>query len=250
MILDGQIIYFLGNFKPVTKPAIKWATVSSGNYRGSDRGTGEDIYMSDITFKGTIGELATLETALNDNRTEFDITCGTGEEIFGMDIDYSGALTVSVESYGKIRKTAFMVFEMNLRLRLVDTPSFIGNAAITALRKASHQDTRESVYDVEKKWTYDRVLFASDHYSSSKQSTGTYQAQFSQTNDEMKAIRRYLLTTARATTINMPSFDDMDYPFGNVAGTGPFTVKVINWSDGGRIDPLEWGLSLTFARVF
>jgi len=250
MIWDGETIYVSQSFRPDTKPSIKWNPVSNGNRRGSDRGIAEDVYESAVLFRGTLAELTTLETVLNDNRNELEITCGTGEELFGMDLDYSGALSVSVTNYGIIPKVGFKMFEMALKLELVDTPSFIGSAAITQLRKASHQDRRNSKYDIKRNWTYDRVLFSVDHDSSAKQGEGIYTANFSQTNEEMKSIRRYLLTTARAKNIDMPDFDNMDYPFGTVAGTGPFTVKVIKWSDGGRIDPNEWKLSITFSRVF
>lgn len=250
MIWDGSTVYTVGDFKPVTLPSIKWTQVSNGNYRGSDRGISEDIFESEMNFRGTLAELTTLETELNTNRDEFSATLSTGEEIFGMDLDYSNPYTVTVIKYGKIRKVAFKVFEMSLRLRLAETPSFTGSAAISGLRKTSHQDIRESVYDIDRAFTYDRTSFYTDYNSASKQGAGTYRANFLQRNSEMKSIRRYLLTTARANNISMPSFDDMDYPFGTVAGSGPFTVKVIGWADGGRINPAEWRLSLVFARVF
>lgn len=250
MIWDGSTIYTVQNFKPETKWSVKWLKTSSGNFKGSDRGTSEDVFESSMKFRGTLADLTTLETELNSNRNTFSATFGTGEEIFGMDLDYSSPYTVSVIQYGRIQKVAFKVFEMPLKLRIISSPSFTGTAAITALRKASHSDQRESEYDITRVYTYDTDTFNFDHYSSSKQGAGIYRANFIQKNDEMKAIRRYLLTTARANSISMPSFDDMDYPFGTVAGTGPFTVKIIEWNDGGRINPLEWNLSITFARIF
>ena len=251
-------------FKPITKWAIKWhdKPLAGGNYKGSDRGIGEDVYESEITFRGTLTELTALETRLDANRSVIDdsdtYNCvfSEGEEVFGMDLDYSsvGGYQVSVIKYGKIRKVAFRVFEMNWTIRLAETPVFLATpaASLASLRKISHADTRESIYDITKHFTYDRDLFALDHYESGAANTGagTYTTTFSQTNDEMTAIRRYIMTN-RATTISpLPDFDTLVYPFGTIAGSGPFDVKIINWEDLGRIDSQEWSLRITFARIF
>jgi len=60
----------------------------------------------------------------------------------------------------------------------------------------------------------------------------------------------YLLQTVRAQTITFPTFDDITYPWGPTGGTGSFNSKIIDWKDNGRINPLEWSLSITFSRVF
>lgn len=248
MIWDSKTVYALWGYKPITKPAIKWNQFSLGNWRGSDRGASEDVYEAAVTFEGPIAELTDLETVLDDNRNSFEATFNTGEEIFGADVDHSFALQVIPVSVGKIRKLGFKLWGMDLVLRLPsptfksDTPDF------TQLRTASHADTRETVFENKKMFTYDGEGFTAEHLSNDGDEAGTYTARFTQTIKEMAAIRRYLLVTARANKIAFPNFGNILYPFGTRAGTGPFNCRVIDWKDEGRIDYQDWGLSITFAK--
>lgn len=248
MTFDGKTVYTLWGYKPRTIPAIDWHQRSDGNWRGSDRGTGEDVFEADIIFRGPIAELTDLETALNDNRAEFDATFNTGEEIFGADVDHTGTLEITVTEYGKIQQVDFKVYEMPLRLRLF-SPTFKSvSADFTALRTADFQNTRETVFETNKMFTYDGEGFAADHLANDGTEPGIFQATFNQTTSEMPAIRRYLLTTARANKIAFPTFGGITQPFGTRAGTGPFNCRVIAWDDLGRQDFGDWALSITFAR--
>ena len=248
MIWDGKTVYSLWNYQPLTEPAIKWHELSSGNWRGSDRGASEDIYKARVTFEGPIAELLDLETALDDNRTFFSATFNTGEEIFGADVDHSISLNVIPVVYGKIRKLTFKHFGMDVVLRL-DSPTFKSDTPdFTQLRTASHADTRETVFEINKMFTFDGVGFAADHLSNDGIEAGMYKARFTQTIKEMAAIRRYLLVTARSNQIAFPDFGNIDYPFGTRSGTGPFNCRVIAWQDLGRHDYQDWGLEITFAK--
>lgn len=248
MIWDGKSVLILWNNVPSTTPAIKWHQKSSGNWRGSDRTSAEDTFESDVVFRGPISELTALETVLNDNRAQFTATFNSGEQIFGADVLHTGNLTVIVTQYSKIRKASFKAFEMTLRLRLTD-PSFTADTPdFTKLRKSSHQDTRETRFEMTKHFTYDQEVFIADRLSNDGTEAGLFTANFTQTIKEMAAIRRYLLVTARATKIAFPTFDNMSFPFGTRAGSGPFNCRVISWRDLGRDSFGEWGLSITFAR--
>ncbi len=248
MVLDGKTVLILWRYKPRTKIAIKWEQRADGNWRGSDRSIDEDVYEGDVVFRGPIAELTDLETVLDAKRNEFIATFNSGEEIFGADVDYSGDITVIVTRYGAIRKVDFKVFEMSLTVRHTNpmfqsvTPDF------TKLRKSSHSDTRQTFFELTKLFTYDQNAFVVDHLSFDGDEPGIYKAQFAQTIDEMPAIRRFLSTTARANQIVFPTFDNISFPFGTRAGSGPFNVRVIDWNDLGRQDFCDWNLSITFAR--
>jgi len=253
MVWESQTIYANWGYRPITKPAIKWHQVSNGDWRGSDRGAGEDTFEAQMLFRDDLTELTVLESVLDSNRGKFSATFSTGEEIFGADLDYTSAYDVTVINYGKIRKVAYKVYEMPLTLRLVDDPTFVSTAAsLATLRKSSHADTRESEFDLTKYFTYDRFDIVTDHQSD----PGTYTAEFTQTQSEAEAIRRYLLTTARANTISnffdgaSPPFDNIQYPFGTREGNGQFDVKIIDWRDLGRPNLCDWKFSITFAREF
>ena len=248
MIWDGFNVFTLWGYVPDTKMAIKWGQRADTNWRGCDRGDLEDKYLSNVVFQGPEAELIDLETVLNNNRTSFLINLNSGEEIFGADLDYSGDLTVIVTDYGKIRKTDFKIFEMALTLRVLN-PVFLSTTPdFTKLRKASHSDTRETKFELTKLFTYDNDAFVVDRLSNDGKEAGIYTAVFEQTREEMAAIRRYLTITARANKIVFPTFDNLTYPWGTRAGTGPFNCRIIDWRDLGRIDFCDWKLSITFAR--
>ena len=248
MVWDGKTVLILWRYKPQTRIAIKWAQRADGNWRGSDRSVDEDIYEANVVFRGPIAELTDLETVLNAKRNEFNATFNSGEEIFGADIDYSSTIPVIVTRYGKIRKSDFKVFEMTLTVRHLN-PMFKSIAPdFTKLRKASHVDTRETVFELTKLFTYDQNAFVIDHLSNDGTESGIFSVQFTQTIDEMPAIRRFLTITARATKISFPTFDNLSFPFGTRAGSGPFNCRVIRWDDLGRQTFCDWNLSMTFAR--
>ena len=88
MILAGNTVYLQWGYRPETIPAITWQQLANGNWRGSDRGTSEDKYISDITFRGPLSELTDLESALDSNRNYLECQCGVGEEILTVNWDW------------------------------------------------------------------------------------------------------------------------------------------------------------------
>jgi len=122
------------------------------------------------------------------------------------------------------------------------------NNYLNRTRTDGHRDTRETRFELVKNFTYDQQGYVADHLSNDLEEAGTYQANFSQGLNEMAAIRRYLLVTARATKVPFPTFGGITEPFGPRAGTGPFDCRIINWRDLGRKNYCDWGLSITFAR--
>lgn len=244
MVWAGSTVNCLWNYLPVTIPAIKWIKVADGNYKGVDRGVAEDVFEGECIFRGTESELSTLETVLANNRENFSATFGTGEEIFGADINYSGALDVTVIQYGEIKKVSFPAYEMPMRLRLLGTPSFTGSASLSDLTLADFAYKTGSEFDMMKAFALDR----SAAYLDGETDPGICRARFMQTQDEMKAIRRYLLTTARTNSVSFPSFG-LSEPFGQRMGSGPFNCKIIDWRDLGRKDFRFWELEIAFARV-
>ncbi len=238
----GSTVSALWGYQPITRPSVSWIRKSDGNWSGDDRGVSEDSHEAAINFKGTEAELSTLETVLAANRESYSITCGAGEEIFGADVNYSGSLTVVVVQYGNIQSINKGVYSMPLKLRL-PAPSFIGSASLANLRVA-HKFSPNSQFDISKQFS----LQGTGRYLDYATDPGLFKAVFKQTFEEMKAIRRYLLTTSRTASVSFPAIG-ISKPFGQRMGTGPFTVKVIQWRDLGRKNFTDWEVEITFARV-
>lgn len=247
MDFNGSTVYTIYGYKPQTKWAIDWQQISNGNWRGSDRGADEDIFEADMVFEGPRTELETLESQLDSDRNEFDATFGVGEEIFGADIDYSSAIQVTVTNYNKISQLGFDKWGIPLTLRAYK-PTFLSvTPSLSELRLASHVSDQYSEFDLTKQFSYDEKTFFNDHASD----PGFFEGTFTQTTDEMKNIRRYLLSTLRNGSASpFPSFGGIDTPFGYREGTGPFTFRVIEWEDMGRPNFRDWTLKIKFAREF
>jgi len=245
MIWPGtKTVYTPWGYRPITLLSTSWIQQANGNWSADDRGTAQDVYESAISFKGPESELSELETILANNRENFSITCGGGEEVFGADIDYSSALDVSVIKYGDISRISKAQYSMPMRLRLF-SPSFTGSASIADLRLQSFRYKPNSDFSITKNFT----LNGSATYIDEETDPGFFEAEFLQTHDEMKAIRRYLTTTARTAAISYPSFG-VSKPFGQRVGAYSGNVKIIKWEDLGRRNYINWGLRLTMVRVF
>jgi hypothetical protein len=211
--------YIVQTFRPRTIPAIEWIQKSDGYWAGYDRGASEDIFEADVLFFGTQTEIGNLEAEIADETTgaggntnqreAIAMTLGAGEEIFGADIDYSGELSVVPVIYGPITRNNFSSFQMPARFRLV-SPGYTGSASFSDLRIADNSYNAYSEFDM-------RHIFACDgtsYYQERRTDPGIFEAVFRQTFEEMKAIRRYLLTTARSNAISYPSFG-VTKPYGD-----------------------------------
>ena len=243
MTFGGQTINFLWGYIPKTELAIQWTQSGSGNWTGSDRGVAEDVYESQLSFRGTFAELTLLDTVLHGNRENFSITCGTGEEIFGAEVDYTSALDVTVTKYGTMRRVSYSSYAMDLTLRLL-APTFQSLSPSLSGLILNYQYTTNTEIDTYNQFTYDGTADYKDHGTD----PGIFEAVFRQTNAEMKLIRRYIALTARAGTVSIPAIED--YPWGPYEDTGTYTVKIIGWEDMGRENLQFWNIKIKIARVF
>jgi hypothetical protein len=245
MLFGSLEIPFTWGYKPITDTAITWSQLSNGNWRGVDRGQAADIYQSQISFVGTESELSDLETFLNSNRVSFSATITEKEAIFGANIDYSSPLTVYVSDYSDVKRISFNQYAMELRL-LLDSPTFATiTPLLSVLKVASYTSTQQTNFTIKNHVTYDGEFNLYD----SLVDDGFFECIFTQTLAEMKQIREYLRTTARASTITFPTISGIDKPWGQRTGT-PTNCKIISWEDLGRINYIDYGIKLKFAREY
>lgn len=244
---NGTTVYTEWRYIPITKPSIKWIKTSNGNWQGVDRGASEDTFESQIRFVGPESELQDLENFLDSNREGMTIALGTGEEIFGADLDYSSSYSVTVVGYESPQRINFAQFGMGLRLRLVGSPSFVTTSpSLSNLRIANWSYNAGSEFDIDKKFTYDRTA----SYLDGATDPGIFVCNYLQTQSEMEAIRRYLLVTARNNTVAYPASIGITEPFGQRVGVYAGNIKITDWEDLGRQSYINWGLSITMRRVF
>lgn len=245
MVLGGYAVPIQWGYVPITRPAIAWHRAGNGNWKASDRGEGSDTYEAEVSFRGTALEMQEFENAIFTFRDTVSATFSTGEEFFGADIVHTSALTVSVTDAGAVVQDGYDTYTRTVRLRLAQAPTFTGTASLADIRTASFQSTQLTTVDAIKDFAWDRTAFFHDRHTD----PGIFEADFTQTHAEATAIRRYLLTTGRASAVAFPSIG-IDYPFGYAAGAGPFTCKVIEWADLGRKSPVEWGFHIKLAREY
>jgi hypothetical protein len=246
MIWDGETVYTSWGYQPITAWSVSYKPLANGYPEPRDRGAGEDAFSGAVVFKGPLEELEALESVLDGNRSDFDITCGDGEEIFGADVAISGALSVTVENYGDIERVSYGQYAMPLRLRLL-APTFTGVAAsLSALRLSSWRYGAFSKFDITKHFSYVGDASYLDH----RTDPGVFVGEFTQTTAEMAAIRRALLTTVRGAAIQFPELGGVLRPFGTRKPEWLYNkCHVLQWEDMGRENFLDWRLRITFAQA-
>ena len=186
-----------------------------------------------------------LESAIFSNRDTVTATFATGEEIFGADIDHTGNVTIAIADAGATEQVGYDTYIRSMRLRLSQTATYTGTASLATLRLASLHSTQFTEVDVVRDWTFDQTHKSHDFGTD----PGIFEGDFTQTHAEATAIRRYLLTTGRSSAVSLPDVG-VDYPFGRSAGVGPFTVRIIEWSDLGRPNLTDWKFHIKMAREF
>jgi len=247
MIWDGKTVFTLLGYKPLTAISTDWTQVSDGGWKATDRGVAQDSFSANVIFRGPRTELVDLETALDDNRCEFTATFGQGEEVFGMDLDYSSSYLITVTEYGTIQQEQFDAWTLNLTIRLF-TPVFLSvTGSLASLRLGSFLTVQNSEFDIKKYFSYTSNPFYTDRGTD----PGIFEAEFTQTCLEMKAIRRYLLLTNRTSSFAFPAFPNVTTPFGSrmpTVASGQLFTWIIFWEDLGRANYTDWGIRIRFAR--
>lgn len=237
------------NFRPwpdiSISPAIKWVVNASGNYLGSDRGVAYDIHESTVKFADTETNINSLISVLNSNRETVALS-SFQTDVFAPEVNQSGSVTCSHEITGE-KKRVFhattAIYEMDVKFRAI-APSLIGTSASLSTLRIKEALTADQSWSLGRSFSESGAHF----YSDRRRDVGRLSASFSQTTAQLKAILSYLLTTARASTITLPTFSGLTYPFGYLRGTGPFNAKVLSFGIS-RENLNRWTLDIEFAEV-
>lgn len=204
--------------KPAIDPAILWVQDSAGNWNGSDRGAAQDVYTAEVTFMGIESEIDAVESLLESNREGVTLAA-FASPVFAPNVDHTGSISATVASLERRRHLAYAagaskgVYELDATLRAI-SPTLLGTTPSLATLNLQEGFEGSKSYEVGKAFTYNQTAVYSDH----KSDIGRFVGTFRQTVEETQAILAYLLTTARAASIAVPTLGNVTYLWGQPRG--------------------------------
>lgn len=234
------------DFSVLTTYALQWTQLSNGFWYCVDRGADADVYDAEIRLYGT-------ETVINNfiNEVEANRVGGSNviqltslnsqEHIFGADVDYTTYALSCTAIMQRRTQGSWKGFGVTLRLSLL-SPSFLSiNGALPVFRFLDYGYDGDSNYTINKFDSYNRTFSYQDHVADDGSFTGV----FTFTDEEIAGLRRYIAIN-RASTIAMPTFSGVAYPFGR--RTPQSRANIIYFEDMGIIN-LNVGLSRWRAKI-
>ena len=227
MMVAGTSFNFLPFGQPRVVPAIEWVQDAAGYWNGSDRGASQDVFEAKVTFAGLDATLDSLQSVLQANREGVTLSSftTTGQEIFGPEIDYTGSISATVvEIEPRSHHTLNKVSEVGVTFRAI-SPTKRGTTASLATLRLQEAWEGDQDWTATKAFAYGQTAYYADH----RGDVGRIQATYQQKPAEARAIMAYLLSTARANAVTLPTFPGITYPFGQPRGSGPFSAKVRSW---------------------
>lgn len=237
-------------FKPLTTRALKWKKLANNDWFSVDRGAASDVYQSELLLYGIETEINNFITELESNRGESGVFTlsdfnGIDDQVFGADIDYSGDLDATYLSWRKRTQKSFKVFTISLVIQLVETPyPYDGTPSLPELLPDIGYKG-DSLYTIDKVDTYTNAFTFLDHISDS----GIYEGNFMLNQANMKAFRRYLLSTIRGDAMTITNIPGVSFPFGTNRGGFPIAVKVLDFEDN-LLNINFWRVKLKLAESF
>lgn len=255
MIINGPGIStdynvnILPDFRPETRLAIKWHQASDGNYFAIDRTAAEDKYLSTIRVYGTKAVIDALIDEIQANRaTDSHVIALSGfnatEQLFGMDIDYTGSINSTVLEIQPISQNTLRGFSVSMTLSAL-SPSFTGSPSLPTFKRLDVGFKSDSSWTFIKHKSYENNFTYQDKLADA----GEFEGTFLFDDDEMKALRRYI-ATQRGASISISDVSGVDELFASRrGGTYPYSVKVIDWQDLGRYTVNRWKMRIKFAEV-
>lgn len=237
----------INKFTPKTKLSLKWENVSDNAWVAVDRGTDADVYLSEITIIGT-------ETKINQFITEIEANRSIGsnyvtlhnfnevdDQIFGLDVDYSGSIDVTVIDYNKRPQRTLNSWEFTFTLQALSI-SYDGTPSLpTVTPEIGYSSYTDRT--IEKKETYDNTFYYFDKVSDA----GVFEGIFELLRENAQEFKRYLCSTIRGDDMTI-TISGVSYPLGPNRGTGAVSVKVLEFKEE-QVNINRWRYSLKLAEA-
>jgi hypothetical protein len=272
LISATGITDFTAKIKPDFKPAYhpdfetKWAQLSSGNWRTTDRGATADYYEAEnVTIYGTeSGALGTQSVNafianIETNRLQgfganilFLSTFASNEHIFGADIVHPATnattIPVSVTEIGRRVQNTWKGWALTCKLRFLGLPSsFAGSPTLPSLRWVPVGYDADSDRTLQLVDSYNNTMY----YADPRSDAGTWSGDCMFLDSEMQNLRRFFAVN-RGATFSLAGIGGVLYPFGinRHAATGgyPYSVKLKNIEDERMFGVSRWIAKLTIVE--
>lgn len=246
-------IKIVDNFVPDLDLAVKWIQTSSGNYYGTDRGAASDNYRCRCRVAGKETDVKAFVDHIETGRQAGTNTVtlssfNDGEKIFGENIDYTGSITAFVKSWAPIRPYKFNAWAVDFVFEAVT--SSLSQSGVASLPGLDHLEmgwNQDGEVMLNHSISYNGALVSNDKNNDEAIFEGIFQF----TNANMQSLLRYIVTQ-REDDYTISAIGGVDYPFGyRQHGTGyPFTAKLIDFKNLGKMSQQYQRMKLKFAKVF
>jgi len=245
MIIDS-VTYYITEAQVDTNLSFKFEITPNGKYSAKNRGISSDVYRTKISMYDSKSTLETLtdyfETLRALGSTVVPIEFETGEEVFGADIDYTGAISCILLNESPIYQRELNSYSLEFELELY-SPAFTGTPVMPDLQytEPNWTATAEKTKDVV--LSYDGAIFInnmdSDH--------GIFRGKFYFTDDEMANLRRYH-SSLRGEPFYIYDISGLEYLFGKKRDViFPVRVRMVEVSE--RLEnPGRWGCNITLVE--
>lgn len=238
---------YLYRFAPKTKLALKWGQLADNNFFAVDRGAGSDVYESEVILIGTETKINQFITEIEANRAAGSNVIslsnfnGVDDQLFGLDVDYSGSINATIVDYDDRPQRTLNSWSFKFTIRAI-APSLTGTASLPTV---TPEITYKSYTDrtVKKIDTYDGNFSYFDKGADS----GIFEGVFELFLSDAKRFKRYLCSTIRGDDMTI-AISGVDYPLGPNRPTGSVDVKVIDFKEE-QININRWSYTLKLVEV-
>jgi len=243
---DSYLDLKITNYEQNIRINYKLVETSGSNILSIDRGALTDRYSSTVIFRGHkdyIREIVSEITLLRTNGKEL-VLDQFNENIFGDNVDYSGAINCLVDSFGKENSPTLNIQSIELVL-LPTNLTFVGTSQLpTSLNCLYSKWEGYSDWNAHVNETYTR----NNYFVDREADTYVFEGDYSLTIDEnTNLLSFWKQQRGDAFTINDGDFGTSNM-FGPVAGTGAHSVIILN-IEYDRFGPVMRSTTIKLVKV-
>ena len=235
------------------KYSLDWFLLGDGSWKASDRGATRDHAKTTIEVRGKEDYINSIISAIDANRAlggELTLT-GVAFALFGQDVDYTATVSAVVSGYDLREQRSLNRFTLSIELTAANVTrkdyASLGLPALKRLRRGYTGDTEQS-FSTSESYTNNKAGGGINitRWDSDK---GYFEGVFIFNYDEMWQLLDFRRRN-RSTEFTLPDISGVAYPFGVLAGAGPYEAKLYEVSDVVEESPNRFSVKLSFVQHF